>query len=121
MRNEGSTFLNQDNSTITVIAYVPQTLIHVRWAYISFLAIQIGLGIIVLLFTIIATYRNRIQILKANSLATICVFSQDVRIELGGMEDMERVKKNAKGMKVRLEMGADGEVTGLDLVSRSNN
>jgi len=33
---------------------------------------------------------------------------------LGGMEDMERVKRRAKGISVRLERGADREVKGLD-------
>ena len=54
------------------------------------------------------------QILKGNSLATMCALSQGVKTQLGGMEDMERLKKRAKGMKVRLERGADGEARGLD-------
>jgi hypothetical protein len=113
MRNEGPTFLNQHNSTITGIAYAPQTLIHVRWAYMSFLAIQLGLSIIILLFTIFATYRNRMQILKGNSLATMCGLSERVRTELGGMEDMKELKKRAKEKNVRLESAADGAVRGL--------
>jgi hypothetical protein len=117
MRNEGPTFPNQDNSTITGTVYVPQTLIHIRWPYISFLAAQIGLTIAVLLYTIIATYRSRIQTLKRNSLGTICAISQAVRDQLGAMDDMERLKGNAKAMKVKLERGDNGEVIGLDLVS----
>jgi hypothetical protein len=114
MRNEGPTFPNQDNSTITGTAYAAQTLIRVRWPYISFLAGQLGLTIIVLLFTIVATYRNRMQVLKGNSLATMCALSQRVKTQLGGMEDMKRLKKRANGMKVVLERGADGEVRGFD-------
>jgi hypothetical protein len=114
MRNEGPTFPNQDNSTIAGIAYAPQTLINIRWLYISFLAAQLGLTIIVLLFTIVATYRSHTQILKGNSLATMCALSQEVKTELGGMEDMERLKRRAKGVRVGLERGADGEVRGLD-------
>src|ERR1700722_6673510 len=114
MRNEGPTFLNQDNSTITGTAYALQTLIRIRWPYISFLAVQLGLTIIVLLFTIVATYRSRMQILKGNSLATMSALSQRVKTKLGGMEDMERLKKRAKGMRVELERGADGEVRGFD-------
>jgi hypothetical protein len=114
MRNEGPTFPNQDNSTITGTAYALQTLIRIRWPYISFLAGQLGLTIIVLLFTIVATYRSRMQILKGSSLATMCALSQGVKYDLGGMEDMERLKSRAKGIKVGLERGADGEVRGLD-------
>jgi len=114
MRNEGPTFPNQDNSTITGAAYAPQTLIHIRWPYISFLAAQLGLTIIVLSFTIVATYRGRMQILKGGSLTTMCALSQRAKTMLGGMEDMERVKRRAKGISVRLERGADREVKGLD-------
>ena len=113
MRNEGPTFQNQDNSTIIGTVYAQQTLISVRWAYISLLAVQLGLTIIVLLFTIVATYRSRMQILKGNSLATMCALSQEVKAELGGMEDMERLKRRAKGMMVGLESNAGGEVRGL--------
>jgi hypothetical protein len=114
MRNEGPTFPNQDNSTITGTAYAQQTLIHIRWPYISLLAVQLGLTIIVLLFTIVTTYRSRIQILKGNSLATMCALSQEVKTELGGMEDMERLKRRAREVRVGLERGADGEVRCLD-------
>jgi hypothetical protein len=96
MRKEGPTFLNQDNSTITGTAYAPQTLIHIRWPYVAFLAIQLCFTIIVLLCTIIATYRSRIQILKGSSLATMCALSQRVKTELGGVEDMNRLEKKAK-------------------------
>jgi hypothetical protein len=37
------------------------------------------------------------------------------------MEDMEKMKKNAKAMKVSLIPGANGEVIGLDLVPGSNS
>jgi hypothetical protein len=121
MRNEGPTFLNQDNSTITGTAYAPQTLIRIRWAYISFLAVQLGLTIIVLLFTIVATYRSRMQILKGNSLATMSALSQGVKTELGGMEDMERLKRRAQGVRVGLERGANGEVKGLDAAPFSSS
>src|SRR5277367_149917 len=103
MRHEGPTFPNQDNSTVTGTAYAQQTLIRIRWPYISLLAVQLGLTIIVLLFTIVATYRSRMQILKGNSLATMCALSQGVKNELGGMEDMKRLKIRARGMRVALE------------------
>ncbi|OCK74581.1 hypothetical protein K432DRAFT_409737 [Lepidopterella palustris CBS 459.81] len=115
MRNEGPTFLNQDNSTIAGIAYAPQTLIHIRWPYISFLAVQLWLTIIVLLFTIVATYRSGIQILKENSLATMCALSQNVKADLGGMQDMKSLKSKAKRMSVRLRRGADAEARVLDV------
>jgi hypothetical protein len=114
MRNEGPTFPKQDNATITGTAYAPQTIIHIRWPYISFLAAQLGLTIVILLFTIVATYRGRMQILKGSSLATMCALSPGIKIQLGGMEDMEGVKQRAKGISVRLERGADGELKGLD-------
>ena len=114
MRNEGPTFPNQDNSTITGTAYAQQTLIRIRWPYLSLLAAQLGLTIIILLFTIVATYRSRMQILKGNSLATMCALSQGIKAELGGMGDMESLKGRAKGMRVGLERGTDGEVRGLD-------
>ena len=113
MRNEGPTFPNQNNSTITGTAYAQQTLIHIRWPYISLLAAQLGLTIIVLLFTIVATYRSRLQVLKGSSLATMCALSQRVRTQLGGMENMERLKERAQGTSVKLERGTDGGVRGL--------
>jgi len=114
MRNEGPTFPNQANSTIPGTAYALQTFIRIRWSYITFLAGQLGLAIFVLSFTIVATSQSRIQILKGDSLATMCALSHGVKYELGGMEDMEILKKRAKGIKVGLERGADGAVRGLD-------
>jgi hypothetical protein len=106
---------------MTGTAYAPQTIIHIRWPYISFLAIQLGLTIIVLLFTIIATYRSRIQILKGDSLATMCALSPRVKAKLGGVDDMKTLKSKAKRMRVRLERGADREVRALDAVPLSSN
>jgi hypothetical protein len=54
------------------------------------------------------------QILKGSSLATMCALSPGIKIQLGGMGDMEGVKQRAKGISVRLERGADGELKGLD-------
>jgi hypothetical protein len=114
MRNEGPTFPNQDNSTIAGTTYAPQTLIHIRWPYVAFLAVQLGLTNIILIFTIVATYRNQMQILKGDSLVTMCALNCDVRADLGGMEDIERLKKKAEGVRVGLKRSADGRVMGLD-------
>jgi hypothetical protein len=54
------------------------------------------------------------QILKGNSLATMCALSQGVKTKVGGMEDIEGLERRANGMRVGLERGADGEVRGLD-------
>ena len=121
MRNEGPTFQNQDNSTIIGTTYALQTLIHIRWPYISFIAIQLWLTIIVLLFTIIATYRSRMEILKGNSLATMCALSQSVKAKLGGVGDMEGLTSKAKTMKVKLERSEDGEIRALDAAPLSSN
>jgi hypothetical protein len=121
MRKEGPTFSNQDNSTVTGTAYALQTLIHIRWPYISFLAIQLSLTIIVLLFTTIATYRSRIQILKGSSLATMCALSQNVKAQLGGVDDMEGLRSKAKTIRVVLKRNADGEVRALDAAPLSSN
>jgi hypothetical protein len=80
----------------------------------SFLAAQLLLAIIVLLFTIFATYRSRMQVLKGDSLATMCALSERVKSELGGIDGMKELKKRAKEKRVKLEEGAYGEVKGLD-------
>jgi hypothetical protein len=121
MRKEGPMYLNQDNSTITGTAYGLQTLVRIRWAYMSFLAVQLGLTIIVLLFTIAATCRSRMQILKEDSLATMCALSAGAKTELGGLEDMKGLKGRARGMRVGLERGVDGAVRGLDAVPFSSS
>jgi hypothetical protein len=121
MRNEGPTFLNQDNSTVTGTAYVPQILIRVRWAYMSFLGLQLGLTVVVLLFTIVATYRSRMQILKGDSLATMCALNETVKTELGGIENMKELTRRAKEKNVGLDRGADGKVKGLDAAPVSSS
>jgi hypothetical protein len=110
MRNEGPTFLNQDNSTIIGTAYAPQTLIHIRWPYISFLAVQVCLTIVVLIFTMIATCRSHMQILKGSSLATMCALNEKAKAKLGGVGDMDTLKSKAKELNVKLQRGAAGEI-----------
>jgi len=121
MRNEGPTFSNQDNSTSIGTAYAQQTLIHIHWPYISFIAIQLWLTIIILLFTIIATYRSRMEILKGNSLATMCALSRGARDKLGGLDDMEGLRSKAKTMKVMLVRSEDGKIRALDAAPLSSN
>jgi hypothetical protein len=118
MRNQGPTFGNQDNATITGTAYSLQTLIHVRWPYISFLVLQLVLTVIILIFTIIATHWNRVQILKGSSLATMIALSPELKRELGWMEDIEAVERNAEGLKVWVDVWADGAVMSLVKTAR---
>lgn len=80
----------------------------------AFLAAQLVLTIVVLLFTIFATHRSRMQVLKGKSLATMCALSDNVKTQLGGMDDMKQLTERAKRQRVRLALDADGAVRGLD-------
>jgi len=75
----------------------------------------------ILFFTIISTYRSRIQILKANSLVPMFVLGPRVKKELGDRIDVEGLEVKAKNMKVKLEIGTGGELRVLDTASGGNN
>jgi len=79
------------------------------------------LTIMILFFTIISTYRSRIQILKANSLVPMFVLGPRVKKELGDRIDVEGLEVKAKNMKVKLEIGTGGELRVLDTASGGNN
>jgi hypothetical protein len=57
------------------------------------------------------------QILKSDSLAMMCALSPTVKTALGGMEDVDELKKQAKDIIVYSVKGTDEVVRGLELSS----
>lgn len=116
MRNSGPSFVDSADTIVNGTTYAPETLIQIRWSFISCLVLQLSFTIVILIFTIVATSKNKIQILKGNSLATMWALNEDFKMELGGMGDMEQLLKRVNGVKVVLNRGEEGEIKGLDAV-----
>ena len=114
MRIKGPTFLSY-NATVQGTAYAEQTVVHVRWEYMSLLAAQLFLTILILAVTIIWTYSADVQILKSNSLATMCALSENIKRRVGGLENLNEMEKNAN-IQVILQR-ANGVMKGLDIKS----
>ncbi|EPS45500.1 hypothetical protein H072_492 [Dactylellina haptotyla CBS 200.50] len=118
LRNEGMTYLNQDNATVVGTAYALQTFVKIRWIYLLFIMIQLGLTIIILFFTIFATYRSKIQILKGNHWANMYILSEEVKNMLGDVGNMEQVAKKARDIDVKLKIDGDGNIKGFETGSQ---
>ncbi len=72
------------------------------------LATQVVLTTLFLILTVTTTYRAQMQVLKCSSLATLCALDKETREQVGGIEDINVLKKRAKKIKVNLERGESG-------------
>jgi len=67
------------------------------------LAGQLLLTTLFLIFTIVETYRLRMQVIKNSSLATLCALDETARQEVGSIGDLDLLTRRTNEMEVRLE------------------
>jgi hypothetical protein len=100
-----------DPSAITTINGVTKGLVpyvDVRWSWLLFLMLELGLSSLILTVVILLTRRSRMQIIKGSSLAPMCVLDEASRRHLGGINDLDGMYKRARDTDVRLETGVSG-------------
>lgn len=114
MRQESNTFTS-NNGTAVGTAFTSQTIVHIRWGWLAFLASQLLFTFVVLVYTISLTRFSRVQVLKGSSLATMSALNVVARGRLGTMENLDALKNRATDVKVKLERGNSGRVAWLTM------
>jgi hypothetical protein len=108
LRSEGSTFFGSDG-TVTGTAYQLQTIIVIRWAWLTLLISYVTLAPLFLGCIVWWTYSSGMQTLKHSSIATMLAVSPGLRRSLGSLNDYDGLKTRAKTTMVTLENGLWGE------------
>ena len=72
------------------------------------LAVQLVLTFVFLGLTMYATHRARMQVIKCSSLATLCALDKNARGHVGGIHDLDSLRKKSSMVGVRLERGSSG-------------
>ena len=90
---------------MTGVAYQPQTLVEIRWPWLSVIASYIILATIFLVSTIIWTHSSGLQIVKASSLAAMLGLDINVQNAMreGGLDDLKDLEETANKTIITLE------------------
>ena len=84
------------------IAYQPQTIVQVHWAWLSLLSCYVIFAAIFLLSIILWTYLSGTQTLKRSSLAMMVAVDRSVKEELGTFDGPGNLEEKAKRISVTL-------------------
>jgi hypothetical protein len=88
----GSSF-EGSSGNVTGVAYQPQTLVEVRWPWLSVIVSYAVLATIFLVSIIIWTHSSGLQIVKRSSLAVMLGLDESVREAIGiGEVTLEEIK-----------------------------
>jgi hypothetical protein len=90
------------SSTVEGTAYQPQTIVQVRWAWLSLLSCYAILAAVFLGSIILWTYVSGIQTLKRSSLAMMVAVDHGVKEELGTLDGPGNLEEKAKRISVTL-------------------
>jgi hypothetical protein len=100
---ETQSLFGNRTSQVQGTVYSPEQFVHIRWAWMSLLITQLGLATLFLIATIVKTYVHRVQVLKGSALAMLGGLDAATRMDLGGIDDMDRLKRKAGKLHVKLE------------------
>jgi len=101
LKQDGSTF-SGSSGTVEGIAYQPQTIVQVHWAWLSPLSCYVIFAAIFLVSIILWTYVSGMQTLKRSSLAMMVAVDRSVKEELGTLEGPGNLEEKAKRIYVTL-------------------
>lgn len=74
-----------------------------RWGWLSFLAAELLLASLFVVFTTITTHRAKVPVLKSSTIATLVAPVGEVQQALGSFEKLSDAEERAKQVCVRLE------------------
>ncbi|KAK3339719.1 hypothetical protein B0T25DRAFT_466605 [Lasiosphaeria hispida] len=102
--------LNKTDASAIVIGTVktPQVFVEIRWEWMAMVAAQLVLTLLFLGMTVVTTHRAQMQVIKCSSLAMLCALDRNTRDHIGGINDLEGLKRKAKCLAVRLQRGGSG-------------
>jgi hypothetical protein len=86
----------------------------------AIVAVQLALTALFLGMTIMYTHHAQIQVIKCSSLATLCALDKNTREHIGGIDNLEGLKENARCLAVRLQRGASGIAVWLGMLRDSD-
>jgi hypothetical protein len=104
LQKYGSTF-SGSSGTVEGIAYQLQTIVQVRWAWLSLLPCYVITAAIFLASIILWTYASGTQTLKRSSLAMMVAVDRSIKEELGTLDRPGNLEEKAKRMSMTLGSG----------------
>jgi len=94
------------NSTKVIsVARWDQPYVRITWAWLTLLAFEVVLAIFFTIFTIFATRRLGVPVLKSSPLAPLMVPTPELQNNLGTVLDFDQGRRQAETVHVRFEHG----------------
>ncbi|KAK0633884.1 hypothetical protein B0T14DRAFT_491972 [Immersiella caudata] len=90
------------------VVFAETTFVHIRWAWLSYLLVELLLSCLFLMGIIGWTAFTKAQNLGGSSLATLCALDEPTRQGLGHVGDYDELRRRAARVHVRLAEGPDG-------------
>ena len=104
LQKAGSMFPGS-SGTVEGIAYQPQTIVQVRWAWLSLLPCYVIIAAIFLASIILWSYASGTQTLKRSSLAMMVAIDRSTKEELGTLDRPSNLEEKAKDISMTLGSG----------------
>ncbi|KAI1762730.1 hypothetical protein GGR53DRAFT_468075 [Hypoxylon sp. FL1150] len=95
---------SQNAFLINGTAWEPETYVSIRWAWITFLVVQVAFGTVCFCFTVWQSHHLGIPILKSSALAMVFALGEESRTPRG-IESIEGVEERTSKIRVRLQNG----------------
>lgn len=86
-------------------AWREEVYVHVRWGWLGFLAGEVVLSTIFVIFTIVATRRSRVPVLKSSATATLLMLDRELHDSLGTAADIRDAECRVKQVYGTLKAG----------------
>jgi hypothetical protein len=90
------------------VVFAETTFVHIRWAWLSYLLVELLLSSFFLMGIIGWTAFTKARNLGGSALATLCALDEPTRQRLGHIGDYEELRRRAARVQVRLAEGPDG-------------
>ncbi|KAK5652179.1 hypothetical protein OQA88_10822 [Cercophora sp. LCS_1] len=89
---------------------VETTFVRVRWEWLAYLLVELGLACVFLVGVIGWTAFTRAETLGGSALATLCALDEGTRQTLGQLGDYEELRRRAQRIRMQLVGGPEGLV-----------
>lgn len=87
---------------------VETTFVRIRWAWLAYLLIELGLSCVFLMGVIGWAAFTKANTLGGSALATLCALDEGTRQSLGHVGDYEELRRRATRVKMHLAEGPEG-------------
>ncbi|KAH8664511.1 hypothetical protein BX600DRAFT_437056 [Xylariales sp. PMI_506] len=110
---ENGPLVSNDSTEVVGTVFTPQSIVAVRWPWLSLLVLEILLSLVVLIATMSLAHSYDLTSATGSSVPTLCALDPSTRAALGPLSDKRGLEDRIRDTKVRLHRNSLGVPTWL--------